>query len=85
MPVKPQRVLHDLRAALAPDDVLISDVGAHKLWVARFWEAREPNTVLITNGFAAMGFGLPAAIAASLAGHAAATRSSASAATAAFS
>jgi acetolactate synthase-1/2/3 large subunit len=43
-------------------------VGAHKLWVARFWEAREPNTVLISNGFAAMGFGLPAAIAAALVG-----------------
>ena len=67
-PVKPQRVLRDLRAALAPDDILISDVGAHKLWVARFWEAHEPNTVLISNGFAAMGFGLPAAIAAALAG-----------------
>lgn len=66
-PVKPQRVLRDLRSLLAADDILISDVGAHKLWVARFWEAREPNTVLISNGFAAMGFGLPAAIAASLA------------------
>ena len=44
-------------------------MGAHKLWVARFWEAHEPNTVLISNGFAAMGFGLPAAIAASLASH----------------
>jgi acetolactate synthase-1/2/3 large subunit len=66
-PVKPQRVLRDLRAVLGGDDVVVSDVGAHKLWVARFWEAREPNTVLISNGFAAMGFGLPAALAAALA------------------
>ncbi|NLG64400.1 MAG: acetolactate synthase large subunit [Actinobacteria bacterium] len=66
-PVKPQRVLHDLRRVLAPEDILVSDVGAHKLWVSRFWEAREPNTVLISNGFAAMVFGLPAAMAASLA------------------
>jgi acetolactate synthase-1/2/3 large subunit len=66
LPVKPQRVLRDLRAVLARDDILISDVGAHKLWIARFWEANEPNTVLISNGFAAMGFGLPAALAASL-------------------
>lgn len=66
-PVKPQRVLRDLRALMAPQDLLISDVGAHKLWIARFWEATEPNTVLISNGFAAMGFGLPAAIAATLA------------------
>jgi len=68
LPVKPQRVLRDLRAALAPKDILVSDVGVHKLWVARFWEAREPNTVLISNGFAAMGFGLPAAMAAALVG-----------------
>ncbi|HMK92584.1 MAG TPA: acetolactate synthase large subunit, partial [Thermoleophilia bacterium] len=66
--IKPQRVLHDLRDVLAADDILVSDVGAHKLWVARFWEAREPNTVLVSNGFAAMGFGLPAAIAATLTG-----------------
>jgi acetolactate synthase-1/2/3 large subunit len=66
-PIKPQRVLRDLREVLAPEDVLVSDVGAHKLWVARFWEAREPNTVLISNGFAAMGFGVPASIAAALA------------------
>jgi acetolactate synthase I/II/III large subunit len=67
MLVKPQRILHDLRAALRPEDILVSDVGAHKLWIARFWESREPNTTLISNGFAAMGFGLPAGIAASLA------------------
>ena len=67
-PIKPQRVLHDLREVMTLDDILISDVGAHKLWVSRFWEAREPNTVLISNGFASMGFGLPAAIAAALAG-----------------
>jgi acetolactate synthase-1/2/3 large subunit len=66
-PVKPQRILKDLRVAMAPRDILISDVGAHKLWVSRFWEAKEPNTVLISNGFAAMGFALPAAIAASVA------------------
>ena len=68
-PIKPQRVLRDLRELLAPNDIVISDVGAHKLWVSRFWEAREPNTVLISNGFAAMGFGLPAAIATALATH----------------
>jgi len=66
MPVKPQRILHDLRDALGADDVVVSDVGAHKLWVARLWDAYEPNTVLISNGFAAMGFGVPAAIAAAL-------------------
>ena len=64
--MKPQRVLRDLRELMGPDDVLISDVGAHKLWVSRLWPAHQPNTVLISNGAAAMGFAVPAAIAAKL-------------------
>ncbi len=66
-PVLPQRILGDLEAALRPDDLVISDVGAHKLWVAKAYGARLPNTVIISNGFAAMGIGLPGAIAAKLA------------------
>jgi acetolactate synthase I/II/III large subunit len=65
-PVKPQRVLRDLRDLLGPHDLLISDVGAHKLWISRLWPTHEPNTVLISNGAAAMGFALPAAVAARL-------------------
>src|SRR5919201_731673 len=65
-PVKPQRVLRDLRELMAPEDVLISDVGAHKLWVSRLWPTTLPNTVLISNGAAAMGFAVPAAVAARL-------------------
>ena len=65
-PLKPQRVLHDLRKVLGPRDIVISDVGAHKLWVARLFQAEEPNTVIISNGFAAMGIGLPGALAAKL-------------------
>jgi acetolactate synthase-1/2/3 large subunit len=66
-PLLPQRILADLQAALAPEDLVISDVGAHKLWVAKSYGARVPNTVIISNGFAAMGIGLPGAIAAKLA------------------
>ena len=65
-PLKPQRILKALRAAMGREDILISDVGTHKLWVARTFPAYEPNTVLISNGYAAMGFALPAAIAAKL-------------------
>ena len=66
-PLLPQRIIADLEAALGPDDLVISDVGAHKLWVAKRLNAREPNTVIISNGFAAMGIGVPGAIAAKLA------------------
>ena len=65
-PIKPQRALYELRRALGPHDIVVSDVGAHKIWVARLYQAYEPNTVIISNGFAAMGISLPGAIAAKL-------------------
>jgi acetolactate synthase-1/2/3 large subunit len=65
-PMQPPRALWELRQALGRDDILISDVGLHKLWIARMFPAHEPNTVLIANGLAGMGFALPAAIAAKL-------------------
>lgn len=65
-PVKPQRLLSDLRRALDPEDIVISDVGAHKMWIARMFETLEPNTCLISNGFASMGIALPGAVAAKL-------------------
>ncbi len=65
-PVKPQKAIADLRRALGPDDIVVSDVGAHKIWVARLYQAYQPNTVIISNGFAAMGISLPGAIAAKL-------------------
>jgi acetolactate synthase I/II/III large subunit len=66
MPITPQRAIADLRAALGPDDIVVSDVGAHKVWVARLYQTYEPNTVIISNGFAAMGISLPGAVAAKL-------------------
>jgi acetolactate synthase-1/2/3 large subunit len=66
-PVKPQKILWDLREALAPADIVISDVGAHKMWTARNYRAELPNTCIISNGFAAMGIAIPGAIAAKLA------------------
>ncbi|QGJ68966.1 Thiamine pyrophosphate-requiring enzyme [Planctomycetales bacterium 10988] len=64
--IKPQKALWDTRQALGPHDILLSDVGAHKLWVARHYQCHEPNTCLISNGFCSMGFALPGAMAASL-------------------
>jgi len=65
-PIKPQKILWDLRQVLAPKDIVISDVGAHKMWVARMYRAECPNTCIISNGFAAMGIALPGAIAAKI-------------------
>jgi acetolactate synthase-1/2/3 large subunit len=66
-PVKPQKIVWDLREVLGPDDIVISDVGAHKMWMSRMYRAERPNTCIISNGFAAMGIAVPGAIAAKLA------------------
>lgn len=65
-PVKPQRLLHEVRRALASNDLLIVDVGAHKLWAAACYPCLQPNTCIISNGFAAMGIAIPGAVAAKL-------------------
>jgi acetolactate synthase I/II/III large subunit len=65
-PVQPPRALWEIRQVLGREDILISDVGLHKLWIGRCFPAYEPNTVLIANGLAGMGFAVPAAVAAKL-------------------
>lgn len=65
-PVKPQKALIDCRHVLHKDDIVISDVGANKVWIARHYNCYKPNTCLISNGFATMGISVPGAIAAKL-------------------
>ncbi|MCG7919215.1 MAG: acetolactate synthase large subunit [Candidatus Thiodiazotropha taylori] len=64
--LRPQKMLWDVRKVLGPDDIVLSDVGAHKMWIARHYHCHQPNTCLIPNGFCSMGAALPGAIAASL-------------------
>jgi len=64
--LNPRRVLWDLREILEPDDLLISDVGAHKLWLSRFFRVAKPKTIVISNGLSPMGIALPGGIAAKL-------------------
>lgn len=66
-PVKPQKVIWDLRTAMSLDDIVVCDVGAHKMWMARMFRCEVPNTCIISNGFASMGIAVPGAIAAKLA------------------
>jgi acetolactate synthase-1/2/3 large subunit len=60
--IRPQKALWDLRQLLGPEDIVLSGVGAHKMWVGRHYHARAPNTCLIPNGFCSMGMPLPGAI-----------------------
>jgi acetolactate synthase-1/2/3 large subunit len=65
-PMKPQKLIYDLRQVMGSEDIVISDVGAHKMWMARHYHCDSPNTCIISNGFAAMGIAIPGAIAAKL-------------------
>lgn len=65
-PIKPQKLIYDLRQVMGPEDIAICDVGAHKMWMARHYHSDCPNTCIISNGFAAMGIAIPGAVAAKL-------------------
>jgi len=67
IPVKPQKILWDVRQVLGDEDILLSDVGAHKMWISRYFQCVEPNTCLISNGFCTMGFAMPGSIGAKIA------------------
>ncbi len=64
--IKPQKILWETRKLLARDAIVLSDVGAHKMWIARHFHCHEPNTCLIPNGFCSMGSALPGAIGAAM-------------------
>lgn len=66
-PLKPQKIIWDLRTAMALDDIAVCDVGAHKMWMARMFRCEISNTCIISNGFASMGIALPGVVAAKLA------------------
>ena len=62
----PRGIMKVLTEDLPPDSTLISDVGIHKVWVARWYHPSTPNRTIIYNGFASMGGSLPAAVSAKL-------------------
>jgi acetolactate synthase-1/2/3 large subunit len=62
-PIQPEKLVTDVRASLEDKDIVISDVGAHKMWISKTYNTFEPNTCLIPNGFCSMGFSVPGAIA----------------------
>ena len=65
-PIKPEKLVIDVRNALSEYDIVLSDVGAHKLWISKIYKTYQPNTCIIPNGFCSMGFAFPGAIAAKI-------------------
>ncbi|MCF7764138.1 MAG: acetolactate synthase large subunit [Verrucomicrobia bacterium] len=65
-PVYPQRLVADIRKVMPEDGIIALDNGVYKIWFARNYAARRPNTVLLDNALATMGAGLPSAMAAKI-------------------
>ena len=66
-PLRPERVLAELRGALPQDGILLSDVGSHHNWIVQEWQPGGPGTLLQCWGFASMCFGMAGVLGARLA------------------
>lgn len=65
-PIKPQRLVADMRKVVPEDGIIALDNGVYKIWFSRNYPAYQPNTVLLDNALATMGAGLPSAMAAAM-------------------
>lgn len=64
--LKPQFVIEQLSQLTQGKATIVTDVGQHQMWVAQYYQFRQPRTLVSSGGLGAMGFGLPAAIGASI-------------------
>lgn len=61
-PMRPERILKDLRDALPPDGFVVADVGWNKNGVAQQFDILEPGTFVAPGGLCTMGYGPSAAL-----------------------
>lgn len=61
-----QQILDKLNQMADENTIITTDVGQHQMWAAQFCKTEKPNTWLSSGGAGTMGYGLPAAIGASL-------------------
>lgn len=57
VPLRPERILHDLRTVLPEDGYLVTDVGWNKNGVGQQFPIYVPRTHIACGGFSTMGFG----------------------------
>lgn len=66
-PMRPERILADVRAVLPRNAIITTDVGWNKNGVGQQFPIYEPGSILTPGGYATMGFGAPAALGAKIA------------------
>lgn len=67
VPIKPQRLIHELRRSLPDETVFFIDAGNHTLWALHYLQINRPGTFVIAAGFGPMGYSIPAAVGGKLA------------------
>ena len=67
VPIRPERVVADLRRVVPEDGIVLADVGIHHNWLVAEWDAWKTRTFLQSWGFASMGFGVAGSLGAKLA------------------
>ncbi len=67
IPMRPERLVADLRTVVPDDGIVLADVGVHHNWLVAEWAARKTRTFIQTWGFASMGFGIAGPLGAKLA------------------
>ncbi len=65
-PMHPVRIVDDVRKVMPDDGLICLDNGMYKIWFARYYRARQSNTILLDNALASMGAGLPSAMGAKM-------------------
>ncbi len=63
----PVSIINEVAVNVPEDTIITTDVGQHQMWVAMHYPFKSSRTFLTSAGLGTMGFGLPAAIGASLA------------------
>ncbi|HUT85495.1 MAG TPA: thiamine pyrophosphate-dependent enzyme, partial [Elusimicrobiales bacterium] len=66
IPIKPQRLVSDLRKVLPSDTILFADIGTSSAWV-HYFDIYEPNTFFVNFGYSSMGHAVAGCIGAKLA------------------
>jgi len=65
--LRPQHILQRISALIKNDDIIVTDVGQHQMWAGQYIHRETPRTFITSGGLGTMGFGLGAAIGASVA------------------
>lgn len=66
IPFQPHEVMQAIERATGGDVIIATDVGQNQLWAAQYFNYTRPGQLITSGGFGTMGFGLGAAMGASL-------------------